>query len=110
MILFGVCYILAALVGKFVGCGLGAFVFKTGIRNSLRAGIGMMARAEVVLVCTQKGVDYGLVDKDIYPFILILIILTSFVVPILLKLTYKGELEPPTLPKPEVAEENGAAD
>lgn len=101
MLLFGICYIAAALIGKFVGCGVGALVFKTGIRNSLRAGIGMMARAEVVLVCTQKGVDYGLVSKDIYPFILILIILTSFIVPILLKLTYKGETIPPIEPPVE---------
>ena len=101
MLAFGLCYIAVALLGKFVGCGLGAFIFKQGVRNSLRAGIGMMARAEVVLVCTQKGVDYGLINKDIYPFILILIIVTSFLVPILLKCTYKGEAEAPVLPPPE---------
>ncbi len=91
MIGFGVCYIIVALLGKFIGCGLGAMMFKCGIKDSLRAGIGMMARAEVVLVCTQKGVDYGMVDKGIYPFILILIIISSFIVPMLLKLTYKKE-------------------
>jgi len=102
MLLFGISYIAVALIGKFVGCGLGALIFKAGIRNSLRAGIGMMARAEVVLVCTQKGVDYGLVSKEIYPFILILIILTSFIVPILLKLTYKGETtDAPILDAPQ---------
>lgn len=89
--LFGLCYVVVALIGKFVGCGVGALVTKSNVKDSVRAGIGMMARAEVVLVCTQKGVDYGLVDKSIYPFIIILIIVSSFIVPILLKLTYKKE-------------------
>lgn len=92
--LFGVCYILVALLGKFVGCASGALICKSKLRDSVRAGIGMMARAEVVLVCTQKGVDYGLVDKAVYPFIIILIIVSSFIVPILLKLTYRKELIP----------------
>lgn len=92
--LFGLCYVAVAVLGKFLGCGVGALIFKSGIRDSARIGVGMMARAEVVLVCTQKGVDYGLIDKAIYPFIIILIILTSFVVPILLKVSYRKELIP----------------
>ena len=96
--LFGLCYIAVALLGKFIGCGAGALMFKSGWKDSIRAGVGMMARAEVVLVCTQKGVDYGLVDKAIYPFIIILIVVSSFLVPILLKLTYKKEIEVPVEP------------
>lgn len=92
--LFGLCYVAVAILGKFLGCGIGALIFKSGIRDSARIGVGMMARAEVVLVCTQKGVDYGLIDKAVYPFIIILIILTSFVVPILLKVSYRKELIP----------------
>lgn len=97
--LFGICYIVVALLGKFIGCASGALMCKSNMRDSVRAGIGMMARAEVVLVCTQKGVDYGLVDKAVYPFIIILIIVSSFIVPILLKFTYRKGLipiEPPT--------------
>lgn len=89
--LFGLCYAVLALLGKFIGCGAGALICKSGWKDSIRAGVGMMARAEVVLVCTQKGVDYGLVDRAIYPFIILLIIISSFIVPIFLKLTYKKE-------------------
>lgn len=91
MAIFGLCFIAVALLGKFIGCGAGALIFKSGWRDSIRAGVGMMARAEVVLVCTQKGVDYGLVDSGIFPFIIILIIVSSFIVPIILKLTYRRE-------------------
>ena len=54
-------------------------------------GIGMMVRAEVVLVCTQKGIDYDMVNPSIMPFVLILILVTSLITPLLLRLSYKKE-------------------
>lgn len=45
----------------------------------------MMARAEVVIVCTQKGIDSGLVKAELMPFILLLILVTSFLTPVFLK-------------------------
>lgn len=88
---FGVCFILAGLVGKAVGCGGTALACKYSVKDALRIGVGMMARAEVALVCAQKGVENGLVDSAIMPFILILIILTSFLTPLILKISYKKE-------------------
>ncbi len=89
--LFGVCFIFAGLIGKFVGCSLGAKICRFSWNDSFKAGVGMMARAEVALVCAQKGVENGLIDSAIMPFILILIIITSFATPVLLKLLYKKE-------------------
>lgn len=91
MIGFGFAFIAAGILGKVVGCGVGSLICKYSFMDSLRVGIGMMARAEVVLVCTQKGVDSGLVDASIMPFVLILIILTSLLTPLLLKITYKKD-------------------
>ena len=56
-------------------------------------------------VCTQKGVDNGLVDPAIMPFVLILIILTTLLTPLLLKLLYKGDKSDltPSLPKQDEA-------
>lgn len=88
---FGFAFIAAGLLGKVIGCGLGSLICKYSFMDSLRVGIGMMARAEVVLVCTQKGVDSGLVDQSIMPFVLIMIILSSLLTPLLLKLTYKKD-------------------
>ena len=60
--------------------------------DSLRCGIGMMCRAEVCLICAQKGIDAGIIDASIQPFILVLILLTSFITPILLKQSYKNDI------------------
>lgn len=91
MIGFGCCYILAGLLGKVLGCGIGAKITGNHLKDSIRIGIGMMARAEVALICANKGVDAGLVDSGMSTFIVIMIIVSSFVTPLILKLTYKNE-------------------
>lgn len=92
IVLFGVMFILAGLLGKVIGCSGMALACKFNFKDSLKIGIGMMARAEVALVCAQKGVDSGIISSDIMPFILCLIIISSFATPILLKSLYKKEL------------------
>ena len=97
MILFGLLFIVAGLVGKVVGCGGTALLCRYGLNDSFRVGIGMMARAEVALVCAQKGVEIGMISSSIMPFIVVLIILSSFVTPILMRASYKKELAAPKL-------------
>ena len=91
MIGFGCCYILAGLLGKVLGCGIGAKITGNHLKDSIRIGIGMMARAEVALICANKGIDAGLVDSGMSTFMVIMIIVSSFVTPLILKLTYKNE-------------------
>ena len=97
MILFGLLFIVAGLVGKVVGCGGTALLCRYGLKDSFRVGIGMMARAEVALVCAQKGVEIGMISSSIMPFIVVLIILSSFVTPLLMRASYKKELAAPKL-------------
>jgi Kef-type K+ transport system membrane component KefB len=100
-ILFGCVWIVAGLVGKIVGAGSGALICKFKFKDALRIGIGMMARAEVLIVTAQKGADSGLVSQAIIPFTLGLILVSSFVTPILLKVAYKNEPpEDPGTPTP----------
>lgn len=90
-IVFGFVWILVGMLGKVVGAGAGALMCRFNFKDSLRIGIGMMARAEVLIVTAQTGVDAGLVSSNIIPFTLGLILITSFVTPILLKVLYKNE-------------------
>ncbi len=92
MILFGLCFILAGLSGKVIGCAGASLLCRYDFKDSVRVGLGMMARAEVALVCAQKGVENHMINSNIMPFILILIILSSFVTPMFLKMSYKKEL------------------
>ena len=91
-IIFGSLFVLVGIIGKLIGCGLAARACKYSFKDSLRVGVGMMARAEVALVCAQTGINNGLIDPAITPFLLVLIIITSFATPLVLKSSYKGEL------------------
>jgi Kef-type K+ transport system membrane component KefB len=92
---FGLLWVLAGLAGKIIGAGSGALMCHFSLKDSVRIGIGMMARAEVLIVCAQTGVDSGLVDQKIIPFTLLLILISSFATPIFLKLLYRGEEKQP---------------
>jgi len=91
--MFGIAFVVAGLLGKVVGAGLGGLITKFNFKDSAKLGIGMMARAEVLIVCAKKGIDENMVDPRIMFFILLLIILSSILTPILLKLLYKKEIE-----------------
>ncbi|MFI3228745.1 MAG: cation:proton antiporter [Bacillota bacterium] len=92
MLAFGLVLIATGMFAKLAGCAFGAKICGMSNRDSYRIGLGMMARAEVALVCAQKGVEAGIIESTIMPFILILIMLTSFLTPLLLRLSYKKEL------------------
>lgn len=95
-VLFGVLFIVAGMAGKLIGCGIGAKLSGFNLKDSFRVGLGMMVRAEVCLVCANKGIDAGLVDPNIMFFIIVLILITSFLTPLLLKFSYKNEASSPS--------------
>ena len=90
---FGALFILAGMVGKFLGCGAAALACGYQPQGAARVGLGMMARAEVALVTAQKGVEYGVIHSSIMPFVVALILITSFVTPLLLHASYRREVQ-----------------
>lgn len=89
ILIFALVLFLMAVVSKILGCGFGAKVFKMNKKDSLRIGVGMVARGEVALMVAQKGINAGYITPEILPAIVLCIILAALVTPILLKLTYK---------------------
>lgn len=99
ILLFGTLFVLAGMGGKVIGCGAAAKLSRYSWRESLQVGVGMMARGEVALIVAQKGIAAGLLDEIYVAPVILLVILSSLVTPILLKLLFKKEpplpLEPP---------------
>ncbi len=85
---FSVAFILVGLIAKTVGCGLVARLAKFSFPDSLKIGIGMMTRGEVALIVAQKGLAVGLLDSSYFTSVILLIIISSILTPILLKLLY----------------------
>ncbi len=91
ILLFSVAFIVVALLGKIIGCGLMAKLCRFSSRDSLKVGVGMMTRGEVALIVSQKGLAVGLLDSVYFTSVILLIMISSIATPILLKLLYKGE-------------------
>ena len=94
IILFGFLFIIFGLLGKLIGAGVGGILTRFKFRQSIIIGVGMMARAEVIIVTAQKGIDAGIISMEIMPFIILLIVISSLITPILLKLLYRNYNDP----------------
>ena len=88
IVLFSICFVLVALVSKIIGCGLVSRICKYSWRDSLIVGVGMMTRGEVALIGAQKGLSVGLLDPIYFTPVIILIIVSSILTPIFLKLLF----------------------
>ena len=88
LLAFSGLFVVGAILGKIIGCGFAAKVTKHSFKESLICGVGMMTRGEVALIITQKGLDIGLISANEFTPVIILIILTSVLTPILLKLLF----------------------
>ena len=108
ILVFGICYVIAGLSSKVIGCGSGALLSGFTLRESTGVGVGMMVRAEVLLICAEKGIQSGMVDSNIMPFILAIILVSSLVTPVILKLMV-GKPTLPAPPSPEQPAEGGEA-
>ena len=91
MFIFSIFFVLVALIAKIIGCGGISKMMKYSWRDSLKIGVGMMARGEVALIVAQKGLDAGLLEAEYFAPVIILIITSSIITPILLKVLYKNE-------------------
>lgn len=90
-IAFSLCFVIVAMGSKLLGCGIGAKVCGFSKKDSLRVGLGMMARGEVCLIMVQRGINAGILEPQIMIAVVMLVICSSLFTPILMKLTYKGE-------------------
>ena len=88
---FSIGFVLVALVTKIIGCGLTSRL--CGFRGSdpLKIGVGMMTRGEVALIVAQKGLSSGMISPVYFTSVILLIIVSSIITPIILKLIFSRD-------------------
>lgn len=86
LILFSCLLLIVAVLSKIIGCGLGAKLCGFSAHESLCVGTGMISRGEVALIVAQKGAQVGLVSQMLFPSIILVVIVTTLITPILLKI------------------------
>lgn len=95
IILFTVLLCVVAALTKVVGCGLGAKICKYTSKESLQIGVGMISRGEVALIVANKGEAVGLMSDKFFAPVIIMVVFTTVVTPVLLKLVFKDKTSEP---------------
>lgn len=88
MILFSAGFVIVAMLSKIIGCGLISKCFRYSWTDCLKIGAGMMTRGEVALIITNKGLNLGIIESSYFTAVILLIIVSSIVTPIVLKLLF----------------------
>ena len=94
VLLVGLTLTVIAIVGKLVS---GLAVGRPDV-NKLVVGVGMVPRGEVGLIFASIGLTAGILSGQVYSAILIMVILSTFIVPPVLKMLFARE--PQTAPNP----------
>ncbi len=76
---------LAAVLGKFIGCGLGARLFGLSWEDSALVGIGMGGRGSLELAVLTFGLNAGLIDQGIFASVITVSMLTALTTPVFFK-------------------------
>ncbi len=87
---FAILFILAAVLGKILGGGIGARLSGFSLKRSLIIGTGLVPRGEVALVVANMALAEKIIGVDIFGVIVLMVVASALITPFLLKLTFKG--------------------
>lgn len=102
ILFFTIALTIIAVITKLIGCGLGAKLMGFNMKESTQIGVGMISRGEVALIVATKGSALGLISTDLFGPVIVVVVVTTIVTPILLKLAFRNS--GPSLPEEQEAE------
>ena len=91
IITFSVLLVVLAVISKMIGCGIGAKLFGYSSKECIQIGAGMVSRGEVALIVANIGAEVGLMPESFMGPIIIMVIATTIISPILLKIVFKDK-------------------
>lgn len=93
--LIAILLIFVAVIGKILGCGLGAKLGGMENLESLQVGIGMIPRMEVALIIASVVISRGLIkpqfEHQLLTITVLIAIVTTIITPFLIKAVFKKE-------------------
>ena len=88
---FSIAFVIVGLLSKIIGCTGASLGLGYKMNDSLKIGLGMMTRGEVALIVAQRGLAAGLLERTYFTSVILLIIASSIITPILLKIVYSKD-------------------
>ncbi|MBE6067660.1 MAG: cation:proton antiporter [Clostridium lundense] len=98
MIIFTFLLLVVAILSKVIGCNFGARACGYSKKESLQIGTGMISRGEVALIVANIGVSMNLMKEEYFAPLILVVIVTTIITPILLKVVYGYETQPEEAP------------
>lgn len=93
LLLFAISFVIVGCISKIIGCSGISKILGFNWKESYQIGLGMMVRGEVALIVATKGLSTGLIDSKYFTAVILLIIVSSMLVPILLKKAFTDKKE-----------------
>ncbi len=90
---FAIAFVIVGCISKIIGCSGISKILGYNWKESQQIGLGMMVRGEVALIVAQKGLSVGMVDAKYFAPVILLIIVSSMLVPILMKKAFSENTE-----------------
>ena len=90
---FAFFFVVIGCCSKIIGCGAISKAMGFSWKESYQIGLGMMVRGEVALIVATKGLSVGLIDSKYFTSVILLIIVSSMLVPIMLKKAFNNKKE-----------------
>ena len=90
LVWFSIAFVIIGCISKIIGCSGISKIMGFSMKESIQVGLGMMVRGEVALIVAQKGLSAGIVDSKYFAPVILLIIVSSMIVPIMMKKAFAG--------------------
>jgi Kef-type K+ transport system membrane component KefB len=75
----------SAVLGKLIGCGLGAKLSGLSWKDAITVGIGMGGRGSLELAILTFGLSAGLIDQTLFASVIVVSMLTALSTPVFFK-------------------------
>lgn len=93
VLLITIVMFLVAVLGKVFGCGISALMLKMNKSEALQIGVGMISRGEVAIITSNICLQKKLISEEVFLPTLIVVILTTIITPLLLKISFSHKNE-----------------
>jgi Kef-type K+ transport system membrane component KefB len=91
--LFALILVLVAIIGKIIGCGIGARISGSSLKESIQIGVGMIPRMELALIIISTAISrkimVGNVAHQLLAVTVLITVCTTLITPFLINRTFK---------------------
>lgn len=88
-----------AILSKGLGTFAGSSIMKFPPKDSLKITLGMMPRAEIILVIAEIGLIQGIFTQSIFSMAVLLVFVSVIITPIALRLAFREPKQSPPCPE-----------